>query len=33
MRSTWVGEMGYGQPIIIEVGGARQLIVWHAAPP
>ena len=26
-----VGEMGYGQPIIIEAGGARQLIVWHAA--
>ena len=25
-----VGEMGYGQPIIIEAGGARQLIVWHA---
>ena len=25
------GEMGYGQPIIIEAGGARQLIVWHAA--
>ena len=26
-----VGEMGYGQPIIYEAGGARQLIVWHAA--
>ena len=26
-----VGEMGYGQPIIIDAGGARQLIVWHAA--
>ena len=26
-----VGEMGYGQPLIIEAGGARQLIVWHAA--
>jgi outer membrane protein assembly factor BamB len=26
-----VGEMGYGQPMIIEAGGARQLIVWHAA--
>ena len=26
-----VGEMGYGQPVIFEVGGARQLIVWHAA--
>ena len=26
-----VGEMGYGQPIIIEAGGARQLVVWHAA--
>ena len=25
-----VGEMGYGQPIIIEAGGVRQLIVWHA---
>lgn len=24
-----VGEMGYGQPLIIEAGGARQLIVWH----
>ena len=26
-----VGEMGYGQPIIIQAGGTRQLIVWHAA--
>ena len=26
-----VGEMGYGQPVIYEAGGARQLIVWHAA--
>ena len=26
-----VGEMGYGQPIMIEAGGTRQLIVWHAA--
>lgn len=26
-----VGEMGYGQPVIIEAGGTRQLIVWHAA--
>jgi outer membrane protein assembly factor BamB len=26
-----VGEMGYGQPLIIEAGGTRQLIVWHAA--
>ena len=26
-----VGEMGYGQPIIIEAGGTRQLIVWHPA--
>ena len=26
-----VGEMGYGQPLIIEAGGARQLIVWHTA--
>ena len=26
-----VGEMGYGQPILIDAGGARQLIVWHAA--
>ena len=25
------GEMGYGQPVIYEAGGARQLIVWHAA--
>ena len=25
-----VREMGYPQPIIIEAGGARQLIVWHA---
>ena len=22
-------EMGYNQPLIIEAGGARQLIVWH----
>ncbi len=28
---TVVGEMGYGQPVIYEAGGARQLIVWHAA--
>ena len=26
-----VGEMGYGQPVIYEAGGVRQLIVWHAA--
>jgi len=26
-----VGEMGYGQPVIYDAGGARQLIVWHAA--
>ena len=26
-----VGEMGYGQPIIYEAGGVRQLIVWHPA--
>ncbi len=26
-----VAEMGYGQPVIYEAGGARQLIVWHAA--
>ena len=26
-----VGEMGYGQPLLIEAGGTRQLIVWHAA--
>ena len=26
-----VGEMGYGQPMIYEAGGARQLIIWHAA--
>ena len=26
-----VGEMGYGQPVIYEAGGARQLMVWHAA--
>ena len=26
-----VGEMGYGQPVIYEAGGARQLIVWHAS--
>ncbi len=26
-----VGEMGYGHPVIIEAGGTRQLIVWHAA--
>ena len=24
-----VSEMGYAQPIILEAGGARQLIVWH----
>ena len=24
-----VGEMGYGQPVIYEAGGVRQLIVWH----
>ena len=23
--------MGYGQPVIYEAGGVRQLIVWHAA--
>ena len=26
-----VGEMGYGQPVIAEAGGVRQLIVWHPA--
>ena len=26
-----VGEMGYGQPVIYDAGGVRQLIVWHAA--
>lgn len=26
-----VGEMGYGQPVIYEAGGVRQLVVWHAA--
>ncbi len=26
-----VGEMGYGQPVIYEAGGTRQLVVWHAA--
>jgi outer membrane protein assembly factor BamB len=26
-----VGEMGYAQPVIYDAGGARQLIVWHAA--
>ena len=24
-----VSEMGYAQPIIVEAGGVRQLIVWH----
>ena len=24
-----VAEAGYGQPVIYEAGGARQLIVWH----
>ena len=24
-----VGEMGYGQPVVYEAGGVRQLIVWH----
>ena len=23
------GELGYGQPVIYEAGGVRQLIVWH----
>ena len=23
--------MGYGQPIIYEAGGVRQLIIWHPA--
>lgn len=23
------GEPGYGQPIIVEAGGARQLLLWH----
>ena len=27
LSSDW--EMGYGQPIIYEAGGARQLIIWH----
>ena len=26
-----VGELGYGQPVIYEAGGVRQLIVWHPA--
>ena len=26
-----VGELGYAQPVIYEVGGARQLVVWHPA--
>ena len=26
-----VGELGYGQPVIYEVGGVRQLIIWHPA--
>ena len=26
-----VGEMGYGQPVIYEAGGVRQLIIWHPA--
>ncbi len=26
-----VGELGYGQPVIYEAGGVRQLIVWHSA--
>ena len=25
------GELGYGQPVIYEAGGVRQLIVWHPA--
>ena len=33
-REIWraievTSEMGYGQPVIYEAGGARQLIVWH----
>ena len=27
LSSDW--EMGYAQPIILEAGGARQLIIWH----
>ena len=27
LSSDW--EMGYGQPVIFEAGGKRQLIVWH----
>ena len=35
-REIWralkvVGELGYGQPVIYEAGGVRQLIVWHPA--
>jgi len=35
-REVWralkvVGELGYGQPVIYEAGGVRQLIVWHPA--
>ena len=26
-----VGELGYGQPVIYEAGGVRQLIIWHPA--
>ena len=27
LSSDW--EMGYGQPVIYEAGGVRQLIIWH----
>jgi outer membrane protein assembly factor BamB len=27
LSSDW--EMGYGQPVILEAGGARQLVIWH----
>ena len=27
LSSDW--EMGYGQPVIYEAGGARQLMIWH----
>ena len=26
-----VGELGYGQPVIYQAGGVRQLIIWHPA--
>ena len=29
MSAPVLSEMGYGQPVIYEAGGVRQLIIWH----